>query len=178
MGRDGGSADGGALSVRVATIQTPLGSMTVGATEDAVCLLEFSDRRMLPTQMKRLNQQLGCVFVDGRSRATNRMEDELEAYFAGALREFRTPLLTPGSPFQRRAWEALREIPHGETRSYADQASALGMPSAVRAVARANGDNRIAIVIPCHRLVGSDGALTGYGGGLARKRWLLDHERR
>ena len=105
-----------------------------------------------------------------------RLESELVEYFAGGLREFRTPLVTPGSPFQRRVWTALREIPYGATRSYAEQARAIGVPAAVRAVARANGDNRIALAIPCHRVVGADGSPTGYGGGLWRKRWLLRHE--
>jgi O-6-methylguanine DNA methyltransferase len=102
----------------------------------------------------------------------------VESYFAGDLRHFSIPLVAPGTEFQRTVWDELRRIPFGETRSYADVARAIGRPSAVRAVARANGDNRMAIFIPCHRVVGSDGRLTGYGGGLWRKQHLLDLESR
>ena len=104
------------------------------------------------------------------------MVDELRRYFEGELRRFETPLDLRGTAFQQKVWAALLTIPYGETRSYGEQARIIGEPSAVRAVARATGDNRIAIVIPCHRVVGADGSLTGYGGGLWRKRWLLDLE--
>ena len=104
--------------------------------------------------------------------------DQLDAYFAGARPAFDVPLAPAGTPFQRDAWMALRDIPYGHTRSYAEQAAALGRPRAIRAVGAANGRNPIAIVVPCHRVVGSRGSLTGYGGGLDRKRWLLEHERR
>jgi methylated-DNA-[protein]-cysteine S-methyltransferase len=103
---------------------------------------------------------------------------QLEAYFAGARPAFDVPLAPAGTPFQRDAWMALRAIPYGQTRSYSEQAAALGRPRAIRAVGAANGRNPLAIVVPCHRVVGSGGSLTGYGGGLDRKRWLLDHERR
>jgi len=166
-----------AVVVRLSRVLTPLGPMLMGATEDGVCLLEFTDRPMLETQLERVAQRLGCIFAPGGNEVSRRMEAELQAYFTGDLREFRTPLVTPGSDFQQRTWHALRGVPYGATRSYAEQARVIGMPSAVRAVARANGDNRIAIVIPCHRVVGSDGSLTGYGGGLWRKEWLLHHER-
>lgn len=162
--------------VHLTRILTPLGPMLLGATADGVCLLEFTDRRMLETQLKRIEKQLDCAFVPGSNEMTDRMERELEEYFAGRRKEFTVPLGPAGTDFQRRAWSALQEIPYGATRSYAEQAQAIGMPSAVRAVARANGDNRIAIVIPCHRVIGADGKLTGYGGGLWRKKWLLDHE--
>ena len=101
---------------------------------------------------------------------------ELAAYFNSRLRKFTVPISAPGTAFQQEVWKALQGIPYGETRSYRDVATALGCPKSVRAVARANGDNRLAIVIPCHRVVGSDGDLTGYGGGLWRKRRLLDIE--
>jgi methylated-DNA-[protein]-cysteine S-methyltransferase len=102
---------------------------------------------------------------------------QLRAFFAGELTTFDLPLAPAGTPFQRAVWDALRAIPFGETRSYRDVAVGLGAPSAVRAVGAANGKNPLAIVVPCHRVVGSSGALTGYAGGLARKRWLLAHER-
>ena len=101
---------------------------------------------------------------------------ELAEYFAGQRQRFELPLLLPQQPFSRLAWEALATIPYGQTRSYAQQAVAIGRPTAVRAVARANGANRIAIILPCHRVIGSDGKLVGFGGGLERKRWLLRHE--
>ncbi|HEX6940293.1 MAG TPA: methylated-DNA--[protein]-cysteine S-methyltransferase, partial [Longimicrobiales bacterium] len=165
-------------TVLLTRVLTPLGPMLLGANETGVCLLEFTDRRMLETQLRRLARRLDCVFVPGTNDFGRRLEAELEAYFAGELRTFETPLDTSGTEFQRRVWDALRAIPYGETRSYADQARTIGQPDAVRAVARANGDNRIAIVIPCHRVIGKDGALTGYGGGLWRKRYLLELERR
>jgi AraC family transcriptional regulator, regulatory protein of adaptative response / methylated-DNA-[protein]-cysteine methyltransferase len=166
-----------AILVHLSRVPTPLGPVLLGTTGEGVCLLEFTDRRMLETQLRRLAQRLGCTFVPGSTDVGGQMARELEEYFAGARREFRTPLLLHGSDFQQRVWTALARIPYGETRSYAEQARMIGAPSAVRAVARANGDNRIAIVIPCHRVVGADGTLTGYGGGLWRKRFLLDLER-
>lgn len=165
-----------AMVVHLSQLPTPLGPMLLGATDEAVVLLEFTDRRMLETQLKRLERQLDCVFVPGSTAPGAALEEELERYFAGELREFTVPLAAPGSDFQQRVWAGLREIPYGETRSYGEQARALGDPKAVRAVARANGDNRIAIVIPCHRVIGADGKLTGYGGGLERKRFLLELE--
>ncbi len=105
------------------------------------------------------------------------MADELERYFAGELTTFETPLEVPGTEFQQAVWSALRDVPYGETISYGEQARRIGRPEAVRAVARANGDNRIAIIVPCHRVIGADGRLTGYGGGLWRKRRLLELER-
>ncbi|MCC6661886.1 MAG: methylated-DNA--[protein]-cysteine S-methyltransferase [Phycisphaerales bacterium] len=112
----------------------------------------------------------------GQHRHLATLRRELSAYFAGGLRRFTVPLAVRGTEFQVKVWEALRRIPHGQTRSYATVAGEVGRPSAVRAVARANGDNRIAIIIPCHRVIGSDGSLTGYGGGLWRKERLLEIE--
>jgi AraC family transcriptional regulator of adaptative response/methylated-DNA-[protein]-cysteine methyltransferase len=151
--------------------------MLVGATEDAVCLVEFADRRMLETQLERLSTRLGCTFVPGSSRPIDRLADELDAYFRGDLHGFTVPIAAPGTDFQRQVWQRLLEIPYGTTVSYGELARDLGRETAVRAVAGAVGDNRIAILIPCHRVVGSDGRLTGYGGGLWRKQKLLDHER-
>jgi AraC family transcriptional regulator of adaptative response/methylated-DNA-[protein]-cysteine methyltransferase len=159
--------------VELTRILTPLGPMLAGATSDGICLLEFTDRRMLATQLKRIATRLDAHFVPGSNAITSALERELAAYFAGELREFTLPLVMPGSDFQVSVWNMLRSIPYGQTRSYSEQAAAIGNPAAVRAVARANGDNRIAIIIPCHRVIGADGALTGYGGGLWRKRYLL-----
>jgi AraC family transcriptional regulator of adaptative response/methylated-DNA-[protein]-cysteine methyltransferase len=167
-----------AAPVVLTRLLTPLGPMIAGATDAGLCLLEFSDRRQLEAQLKRLARLLPGPLVPGRHTVLDRTDDELRRYFAAALRTFTVPLVVPGSAFQRRVWDGLREIPYGETRSYAQQAAAIGRPDAVRAVARANGDNRIAIIVPCHRVVGADGTLVGYGGGLWRKRWLLELERR
>jgi AraC family transcriptional regulator of adaptative response/methylated-DNA-[protein]-cysteine methyltransferase len=152
---------------------TPLGPLVAGATEEALYLLEFADRRMLETQLERLAKRLDGVYVPGRNEVLDRAETELGEYLEGRRRDFEVPIATPGTAFQERVWQVLREIPYGETRSYTQQAERLGDLGAVRAVARANGENRVAIVVPCHRVIGSDGQLTGYGGGLWRKRLLL-----
>lgn len=168
----------GSVAIHISRILTPLGPMLAGATEGAVCLLEFADRRMLETQLEQLKRRLRGELVLGVNARLAELEDELNRYFAGELREFNVPLEYPGTEFQVACWEYLRSTPYGTTRSYAQQAQAIGKPGALRAVGRANGENRLAIVIPCHRVVGSDGKLTGYGGGLWRKRYLLDHELR
>jgi AraC family transcriptional regulator of adaptative response/methylated-DNA-[protein]-cysteine methyltransferase len=161
--------------VAAATLGTPLGPMLGAATDDGVCLLEFTDRRMLPTQLRIVERRLGRI-VPGRHAYLERLHAELAAYFAGELTAFSVPLVAPGTPFEERVWSELRAIPRGETRSYEGLAAALGRPAAARAVGRANGMNRLAIVIPCHRVIGADGSLTGYGGGLWRKQRLLDLE--
>jgi len=155
---------------------SPLGPMLLGVTQEQLCLMEFADRRMLETQIERLRRRLQCSMVPGSSPLLDRAAAELDAYFTGVLRVFSLPLALPGTEFQQRVWRQLMKIPFGETISYAQLASRIGQPSAVRAVARANGDNRLAIVVPCHRVIGSDGRLTGYGGGLWRKQKLLEHE--
>lgn len=165
-----------ATVVRVHRTLTPLGPMLIGATDAALCLLEFVDRRMLPNQVKRIRERMNAVFAPGRNAWTDTVEAQLRSYFAGERRSFELPLAPCGTEFQMQVWGALREIPYGETRSYADVAAALERPGAVRAVGAANGMNALAIVIPCHRVVGADGRLTGYGGGLWRKRRLLDLE--
>ncbi len=170
------SAAADATIVTVTRIPTPLGPLVAGVTGGAIVLLEYADRRMLPTQFKQLTTALNCVFVPGEDLLLTELATQLSAYFEGERAEFDLPLSTSGTDFQERVWAALREIPWGETRSYADVARTIGQPTAVRAVARANGDNRIAILIPCHRVIGSDGKLTGYGGGLWRKKRLLEIE--
>ncbi|MCP3916330.1 MAG: bifunctional transcriptional activator/DNA repair protein Ada [bacterium] len=166
------------VRTRVVTTRliTALGPMLVGATDEGVCLLEFCERRMLETQVKRLRHLLGAAFVPGENEHTHRAEEELAEYFRGDRTTFDWPLVMPGTPFQVAVWEALLKIPYGETRSYDQQARQLEKPGAQRAVGKANGDNRLAIVVPCHRVVRSDGSLSGYGGGLWRKRALLDLE--
>ncbi|MBC8327834.1 MAG: methylated-DNA--[protein]-cysteine S-methyltransferase [Planctomycetes bacterium] len=163
-------------TLTVTRLPTPLGPMVAVATEAALCLLEFGERRALETELGKLLRARNGLFVPGSNAVLDRVAAELDRYFAGALRDFDLPLAPQGTPFQRAVWAALREIPYGATRSYADVARAVGRPQAVRAVGAANGANPIPILIPCHRVVGSDGSLTGYGGGLWRKRRLLELE--
>jgi AraC family transcriptional regulator of adaptative response/methylated-DNA-[protein]-cysteine methyltransferase len=165
-----------AEGIRATRLLTPLGPMVAAANDQGICMLEFADRRMLETQIKRLNKHFGAEVVPGDNDHIARLDDELRRYFNGELRRFTVPLVYPGTEFQVACWDYLRTIPYGETRSYADEARAIGKSKAQRAVGRANGDNRLAIVIPCHRVVGNDGRLTGYGGGLWRKKFLLDLE--
>jgi AraC family transcriptional regulator, regulatory protein of adaptative response / methylated-DNA-[protein]-cysteine methyltransferase len=162
--------------VHLTRIATPLGAMLAGTTDRALCLLEFADRPMLPTQLERIQRYFNAVLVPGETRATSKLAAQLEAYFEGRLRAFDLPLDLRGTPFQVEAWRELLTIPYGTTRSYAQQAANIGKPDAVRAIGKANGDNRIAIVVPCHRVVGKNGQLTGYGGGLWRKKRLLEIE--
>ncbi len=183
--------------------ETPLGAMLALATDEGLCLLEFVDRRSLETQITVLRKRLELsralrsglrphtrsggyastqsalvAIVPGRNRHLDGIADELARYFDGTLARFTVPLVLPGTPFQIEVWGRLRAIPYGKTLTYSALADELGRPGACRAVGRANGDNRIAFVIPCHRVVRSDGTLCGYGGGLWRKKWLLEHERK
>ena len=162
--------------ITVTRLETPLGPMFAGAVEQGICLLEFTDRRMLETQLKILSKRLNATVIQGTHPHFNLLSQQLEEYFAGQRQEFSVPLFTPGTGFQEAVWAELCRIPYGGTRSYKQQATALNIPAAVRAVANANGCNRISIIIPCHRVIGEDGHLTGYGGGLWRKKWLLDLE--
>jgi AraC family transcriptional regulator of adaptative response/methylated-DNA-[protein]-cysteine methyltransferase len=164
--------------IKKTSIKTPLGEMIAGATDEGICLLEFTDRRMLPTEYKDLVRLLKMDMEDGENKHLKTLKKQLKEYFDGKRKEFTIPLVTPGSEFQKAVWKELQNIEFGSTRSYHEQAIALGRPDSVRAVANANGMNRISILIPCHRVIGSDGRLTGYGGGLKRKKWLLDHEKK
>jgi AraC family transcriptional regulator of adaptative response/methylated-DNA-[protein]-cysteine methyltransferase len=158
-------------------IESPLGPMLAAAGEQGVCLLEFVDRRALATQITTLRRRFAAVIRPGTNAHLHQLKRELAAYFSGRASAFSVTLEALGTPFQTRVWNALRAIPSGTTRSYLQIARQIGRPTATRAVARANGDNRLAILIPCHRVIGSDGTLTGYGGGVWRKEWLLEHER-
>ena len=158
-------------------LTTPLGPMFVCATEQGICLLEFTDRRMLETEFRDLQKLLDSKILIGENHHTKQLKKELQEYFDGQRTEFEVALHTPGTSFQNEVWEALKNVPFGKTSTYQGQAEAINNPKAVRAVARANGFNRISIVVPCHRIIGKDGNLTGYGGGIERKRWLIDFER-
>jgi O-6-methylguanine DNA methyltransferase len=159
------------------SIDSPLGPLVTVAGPDGFCLLEFAEPDRLDAQMTAVRRWFRSDAVAGDSPHLDRLRSELDAYFAGALRRFTVPVVIPGTPFQERVWSELRRIPYGETRSYEDVARAVGAGTAQRAVGRANGSNRIAIVVPCHRVVNKDGALGGYGGQLWRKEALLRLER-
>ncbi len=147
------------------------------ADENALYLLEFVERRGLEREVERLREKTKSAIIPGHTPPIISIEKELNLYFDGQLIEFKTPSFYIGSPFQKRVWEELKKIPLGETRSYLEIAAAIGKPSAFRAVAQANGANQLAIVIPCHRVINSNGDLGGYGGGLIRKKWLINHEK-
>lgn len=162
--------------INLTRIETDLGTMVACATDKGICLLEFSDRKMLETEFKQLMKALKAPIVQGENQFFKPLKIQLDSYFKGMLKEFDIPLDLVGTDFQKQVWNVLLQIPYGITSSYAEQADRLGKPSAVRAVANANGMNKISIIVPCHRVIGSDGSLTGYGGGLWRKKKLLDLE--
>lgn len=159
-------------------IETPLGAMVAVADDEGLRLLEFADRRALERELGILRKRLQTNIVPGEHCHLETVRAQLGDYFSGKKLEFNLPLAPIGSHFQMRAWELLRSIPVAETRSYSWMAERLRIPGARRAVGRANGTNMICIIIPCHRVIRADGTLCGYGGGLWRKKWLLDHERR
>jgi len=159
-----------------AWIETPLGPMLAIAGDRGLELLEFVDRRALETELRELRRSLGSAIVPGDHPILRQTRRELSEYFDRRRREFTMPLNQRGSEFQLKAWRALCRIPYGETRSYSDMAREVGSPAAVRAIGRVNGQNRIAIIVPCHRVIRADGTLCGYGGGRWRKQWLLEHE--
>jgi len=153
---------------------TPLGEMSALFTPRGLCLLEFSTATArLDREWRAVERHAGAPAEAGEDAHTRALGEQIGAYFAGRLQRFDVPLDLVGTPFQVEAWHALLAIPYGQTRSYAQQAQRIGRPTATRAVAAANGQNKVSIVVPCHRVIGSDGSLTGFGGGLPRKRWLL-----
>lgn len=164
--------------LKASWLDTVLGPMIAVADDDLLYLLEFVDRRGLEREVERLRTRTKSAIIPGTAKPITSIESELELYFAGQLKEFKTPLFLLGSTFQKKVWQELLRIPYGETRSYSKQAQAIGQPAAFRAVANANGANQLAIVIPCHRIINLDGGLGGYGGGIARKQWLIEHEKR
>jgi AraC family transcriptional regulator, regulatory protein of adaptative response / methylated-DNA-[protein]-cysteine methyltransferase len=163
--------------LRASWLDTPLGPMVAIADDQMLYLLEFVDRRGLEREVERLRKRTKSAIIPGHTQPISSIERELRLYFAGELKEFKTPLYYLGSPFQKRVWEELKKIPLGETRSYAHIANAMGKPTAYRAVAQANGANQLCLIIPCHRVINTNGELGGYGGGLKRKEWLINHEK-
>jgi AraC family transcriptional regulator of adaptative response/methylated-DNA-[protein]-cysteine methyltransferase len=168
-------AQGGLFAER---IETPLGAMLAIADDEGLRLLEFVDRRAMERELSILRRRLRTNVVPGEHRYLTAIREQLAEYFAGKRMEFDVPLAPVGSAFQMRAWKILQTIPPGETRSYSWMAEKLGDPNARRAVGHANGSNMLCIIIPCHRVIRADGTLCGYGGGLWRKKWLLDHEKK
>jgi AraC family transcriptional regulator, regulatory protein of adaptative response / methylated-DNA-[protein]-cysteine methyltransferase len=164
--------------VMIAMLETPLGPMLAGATDKGISILEYTDRRMLEHNFKALRRRFGCGIVPGQHPLLDQLREQLNEYFQGTRQEFALPLASRGTPFQDKVWQELCRIPYGQTISYDELARRVGQPTAQRAVARANGMNCVAILIPCHRVIGKDGTLTGYGGGLWRKRLLLELERK
>lgn len=158
-------------------MQTPLGKVQAGVCEDGVCLLEFHHAERVSTAQKDLVRWLGADFVSGSHPLLSALTEQLDGYFSGQRRAFDLPLVYPGTEFQVSVWERLLVIPYGQTISYEHLALDLGNVLSIRAAARANGQNRLAILIPCHRVINKDGGLGGYGGGLPAKQWLLDLER-
>jgi len=178
LGAPPGRAAAALDCVRLAWIESPVGPLLAGATEKGLALLEFTDRRALEAQLETLRRRLGRPLVPGQHAHLDRLRGELAEYFDGGRQAFEVPLDLAGTPFELSVWNELLRIPYGETRSYEEMAGRVGRPGAQRAVGTANGRNRIAIVVPCHRVVNKSGELGGYGGGLWRKRILLDLERR
>jgi AraC family transcriptional regulator of adaptative response/methylated-DNA-[protein]-cysteine methyltransferase len=158
-------------------IETPIGTMVACAVEHGLCLLEFADRPTLDKQFASIKKLFNGQIVEGESSYFEMLRQQLSEYFERKRKVFSIPLVTPGTDFQQLVWKELQKVPYGITRTYKQQSIALNNLEAIRAVASANGMNRIAIIIPCHRIVGNNGDLTGYAGGLWRKQWLLDFER-
>jgi AraC family transcriptional regulator of adaptative response/methylated-DNA-[protein]-cysteine methyltransferase len=164
--------------INITRLETPVGPMFACGTEKGICLFDFTDRRMLETEFKEITKYFDAVILPGENKHIALLKKEIDEYFEGKRKNFTVPLDAPGTEFQKSVWNVLMKIPYGQTISYKDQATILKKPEAVRAVANANGHNRISILIPCHRVIGEDGSLTGYGGGLWRKKWLLDFEKK
>lgn len=160
------------------TTQTPLGQVIIIADQFYVYLVKFNDTPNLDNFIQKLRKTYNTTLEFGHTKASIILKTELQLYFNGQLEKFTTPLLLTGTNFQKQAWKELNTINYGETQSYSQQASNIKKPSAKRAVARANASNLIAIIIPCHRVIGKNGKITGYNGGTHRKEWLLNHEQK
>ena len=158
-------------------LNTPLGQMIAIADEQALYLLEFVDCRGLEREIEKLRILTNATIIPGNTAPIESIKTELTSYFNGTLKKFKTPIHILGTPFQKSVWNALQNIPYGQTKSYAEQAKNIGNTLAHRAVANANDCNQLAIIIPCHRIINSNGKLGGYGGGIHRKQWLLTFEK-
>ncbi len=177
MGHAPAKSKSDSIVLKAAWIDTYLGPMCAISDDAGLYLLEFSDRRALELEIERLRIKKNAAIIPGETKPIQSIRQELSDYFSGQLKKFKTPIHMGGSDFQKKAWQALLKIPYGETRSYLEQARSVGNDKAFRAVANANGANQLAIIIPCHRIINSNGDLGGYGGGLTRKKWLIEHEK-
>ena len=157
-------------------ITTPIGLMLAGATKTGICILEFTDSKIIEIQQKKLEKYFKASFVFEKSKFFKILNTQLTEYFKGKRKIFDIPLEISGTKFQKKAWKELKKIPYGKTISYQEQAINIKNPKAVRAIGGANKKNKIGIIIPCHRVIGKNGSLTGYGGKLWRKKFLLDLE--
>jgi O-6-methylguanine DNA methyltransferase len=162
-------------TITIATIATPLGSISAASSPRGLGYLGFGEQARVLAAAWARRWLPEAVLLDDQPAPPD-LAAQLAAYFAGELREWSLPLDLRGTPFQLQAWQALRQIPYGDTRAYSEHAAVIGHPRAVRAVGAANGANPISIIVPCHRLIGKGGALVKYGGGLEIKRWLLELE--
>ncbi len=163
--------------ITMTEFSTPLGPMLAGATSEGVCILEFTNRIKLEKEITELQNLLNATTAQGRNQHLDQLEVELKEYFDGSRKEFEVLLHTPGNDFTQSVWQILQEIPYGTTCSYKEQADKMNNPKAIRAIATTNGRNRLAIIIPCHRVIGSNGSMTGYAAGVDKKKWLLKFER-
>lgn len=163
--------------VNVTYIETDLGLMVAAATEKGICMFEFSDYKLIDLEFRQLSEEFKAPLVQGENPHFDTLRKQLEEYFNGERKNFDISLDLAGTEFQKKVWLSLVQIPYGSTTTYAKQAELLGKPTAVRAVANANGKNKISIILPCHRVIGADGTLTGYGGGIWRKKKLLEFEK-
>jgi len=165
------------IVINITRFATRIGSMYACATTRGLCLLDFTDRRMLETEFKDLCKRLNGVILPGENRYLDLVQQQVDEFLSGRRRKFEIKLDMIGTDFQKDVWRTLLKIPYGQTWSYKQEALFMNRPSAVRAVARANGCNKIGLIIPCHRVIASDGSLAGYGGGLERKQFLIDLEK-
>ncbi|APZ30227.1 methylated-DNA--[protein]-cysteine S-methyltransferase [Rickettsia conorii] len=165
------------MSLKSAWLDTPLGSMLAISDTERLYLLDFVESKGLEYKIKRLKINTKSAITEDRTRPIISIEEELKSYFSGTLQKFNTPIYLLGSEFHTLVWQELMNVPYGETRSYFTQAKLIGMERSYRAVANANGANKFAIIIPCHRIINNNGELGGYGSGLDRKKWLIEHER-
>lgn len=171
------NAGEGIAAIYITELQTPLGTMMAGVTSKGLCLLEFTNRVKLDKELHELQTVLQTDFVFCKNALGDQVEAELTQYFAGTRKAFSVPLHMPGNDFARSVWQMLLQIPYGATWTYKEQSIQMNQLKAIRAIAAANGRNRIAIIVPCHRVIGSNGSLTGYAAGIEKKRWLLNFER-
>lgn len=157
-------------------IETELGLMMAAATNKGICMFEFTDYKLIDLEIRQLEKKFNVPLTQAHHPHFDTLRKQIDEYFKGERQIFDIPLDLLGTEFQKKVWLGLLQIPYGSTISYGTQAKRLGMPSASRAVANANGKNKIAIILPCHRVIGANGSLTGYGGGLWRKKRLLELE--